>query len=213
MWCGPRRQTEVVGHASCEFLTVMKKVGRRANKLFEPNFVPRGREAQLCEEVQTGGRDPLSCNQRTDLEGLWVIVKVVDYLVHDFRWDPDRFHRYRRSHCRARGRRSGMDVVTGKGSRDVANDRFWFSQTPRNPGLSLTAMKKSLQRLVWLGVLAISTVTTVVASDQPQVVIDGPGEQPPHEWHYPAFDSAEDIVDRWVENGRQFINRNGQTCT
>ena len=72
---------------------------------------------------------------------------------------------------------------------------------------SLTSMKTSLRKLVWLGVLTISTATVAVVSDDSQVVIDGPGGR------FPTFDTVEDIVDRWVENGRQFINRNGQTCT
>jgi len=74
-------------------------------------------------------------------------------------------------------------------------------------------MKTSLRKLVWLGVLAVSTAAIAVASDDSQVIVGGAKNGPPPDWRFPTFDTAEDIVDRWVENGRQFINRNGQTCT
>ena len=78
---------------------------------------------------------------------------------------------------------------------------------------SVTGMKASLRNLVWLGVLVISTVTITVASDDIQVVVNNPKSGPPHKWGSPAFDAVGDVVDRWVENGREFINRNGQKCT
>lgn len=74
-------------------------------------------------------------------------------------------------------------------------------------------MKTSLRKLVWLGVLVVSTAAIAVASDDSQVIVGGAKNGPPPDWWLPTFDTAEDIVDRWVENGRQFINRNGQTCT
>jgi hypothetical protein len=74
-------------------------------------------------------------------------------------------------------------------------------------------MKPSLLKLVWLGVLVVSTATIAAASDDSQVIVDGIKNARPQGWRFPTFDAIEDIVDRWVENGRQFINRNGQTCT
>jgi len=74
-------------------------------------------------------------------------------------------------------------------------------------------MKTSLRKLVWLGFLVAPTVAVAIASDDFQVAIDGLGNALPHGWQSPAFDTVEDIVDQWVENGRQFMNRNGQTCT
>lgn len=73
-------------------------------------------------------------------------------------------------------------------------------------------MKIPLRKLVCLGVLFASTAAVAVASDN-QVVINSPSKQPQHEWRFPAFNSADDIMDQWVENGRQFITRNGQKCT
>jgi hypothetical protein len=75
-----------------------------------------------------------------------------------------------------------------------------------------TSMKTTLGKFVWLGVLAVSTVAAAVAPDN-QVVIDSLRKQPQYEWRFPTFDAAEDIVDQWVENGRQFLTRNGKTCT
>ena len=73
-------------------------------------------------------------------------------------------------------------------------------------------MKTSFQKLVWLGALASSTVTFAVASVNSQVVIGNPETQTPYKLWPPAFDGVGDIVDRWIENGREFMNRNGQTC-
>jgi len=73
-------------------------------------------------------------------------------------------------------------------------------------------MKTSLRKLFWLGTLVISTATVVVASDDFQVVIDGSGKQAPNERRPPTFDTVGDAVDKWVENGREFMNRNGQRC-
>ena len=86
-----------------------------------------------------------------------------------------------------------------------------FKRTDGNAS-SLTSMKASLQNLVWLAVLVISTAAVTVASDDIQVVVDSPKSGPPHRWGSPAFDAVGDIVDRWVENGRELINRNGQKC-
>ena len=74
-------------------------------------------------------------------------------------------------------------------------------------------MKTSPRELVWFGVLVISVAAVAVVVDDPQVVIDGTKNGPSHGSWLPAFDTVEDIVDRWVENDREFINRNGQTCT
>jgi len=71
-------------------------------------------------------------------------------------------------------------------------------------------MKAPLRNLVWLGALAASTFAA--ASDNTQTILDSPEEQAPSQWLPPTFDAVEDIVDQWVENGREFINRNGQTC-
>jgi len=72
-------------------------------------------------------------------------------------------------------------------------------------------MKTPFRKLVWLGALAVSTFAA--ASDNSQTILDSPGEQAPYQWPPPTFDTVEDIVGQWVENGREFINRNGQTCT
>jgi hypothetical protein len=74
-------------------------------------------------------------------------------------------------------------------------------------------MKASFRKLVQLGFLVISTSTLVVTSDDFQVVIDGPQMEAPHKWWLPTFDTVEDVVEQWAENGREFMNRNGQTCT
>ena len=73
-------------------------------------------------------------------------------------------------------------------------------------------MKASLRRLVWLGALAISATTTTAVPDDSQIIIDGLEKQAPYEPGFPTFDTTEEVVDQWVENGREFINRNGQTC-
>ena len=73
-------------------------------------------------------------------------------------------------------------------------------------------MKTSFRKLVRLGVLVISTAAFAVASDNTQTIVESPGKQTPHQWWPPTFDTVEDIVDQWVEDGREFINRNGQTC-
>lgn len=69
-------------------------------------------------------------------------------------------------------------------------------------------MKTPLRELVLLGVLIISAAAVAITPDN-QVVIDSPNKQPQR---LSTFDSAEDIVDQWAENGRRFITRNGQTC-
>jgi len=74
-------------------------------------------------------------------------------------------------------------------------------------------MKTSLRKLVWLGVLVASTSAIAAVSGDSQVIVDGANNILPHGWRFPTFDAVEDTVDRWVENGRQFINRNGQMCT
>ena len=71
-------------------------------------------------------------------------------------------------------------------------------------------MKSPLQKLVWLGALAVSTIA--VPSDNSQTILDSLEKQAPYQWRPPTFDAVEDIVSQWVENGREFINRNGQTC-
>jgi len=78
--------------------------------------------------------------------------------------------------------------------------------------LSLTSMKTSFQKLVWLGALAISTTAFTVASENSQIIIDGPEKQAPYRWLAPTFDTVEDVVDQWTENDREFMNRNGQKC-
>lgn len=74
-------------------------------------------------------------------------------------------------------------------------------------------MKTSPRKLAWLGVLVIATAAVAVVMDGPQVIISDTRDGPSHGTWLPGFDSVEDIVDRWVEDDREFINRNGQTCT
>ena len=78
--------------------------------------------------------------------------------------------------------------------------------------LSVTNMKTSFRNLVRLGALAIATATFAVASDDSQVAIDSFEKQALHKWWSPSFDALGDIADQWVENGREFISRNGQIC-
>ena len=73
-------------------------------------------------------------------------------------------------------------------------------------------MKTPLQELILLGALATSSATFAVTSDYSQIIIDSPGKQAPYQWRAPTFDTVEDIVDQWTNNGREFISRNGQTC-
>ena len=72
-------------------------------------------------------------------------------------------------------------------------------------------MKSPLPKLVWLAALAVSTIAA--PADNSQTILDSLEKQAPYKWRPPTFDAVEDIVSQWVENGREFINRNGQTCT
>jgi len=74
-------------------------------------------------------------------------------------------------------------------------------------------MKTPLRKLAWLGVLVISIAAVAATPNDFQTAIDGLNDWQSYGSRFPTFDRAEDIVDRWVENGRQFLNRNGQTCT
>ena len=148
--------------------------------------------------MQTGRWDPVSGDERTGDESIAIVVKVVDNPVYDLRWN----------HRRHRRLAVGWECLAERRSRDFPNDRC------RPPAaLGLTAMKTSPRKLVWLGVLVLSTAAAAVGMDGPQVVIGGTEDGQLHGKWLPAFDTVEDIVDRWVENGREFINRNGQTCT
>ena len=107
-------------------------------------------------------------------------------------------------------RRRTPDAIIGV----ELGDRLWRPRVFDRPPLSnLVSMKAPLRNLIWVGGLVVSIASVAIASDDHQVVIDGPRKQLAHKWRLPVFDSADDIVDQWVENGRQFMNRNGKTCT
>jgi hypothetical protein len=69
-------------------------------------------------------------------------------------------------------------------------------------------------KAAFLSLLALVSVTLAVPSHNPQSVFDTTkqGIQPIREGVNPVFDNAEDRVEQWVQDGRDFISRNGLNC-
>ena len=192
--------SEVEDYTHREFFAVVRKVGKGAEEFFEPFTIGFGQDAQLSEEVEAGGWDPISGDERAGPEGLGFVMDVVNDPVHDLWRNPEPHRR------RSKPGRSGSEGL-GSGRR--------LERCPAAIAFRLltrSGMRAPFGKLVWLGALVFSTAAISIASDS-QVAIDSLRKQPQHESGFPTFDSTEHIVDQWVEDGRQFITRNGQTCT
>lgn len=78
-----------------EFLTIRKDTGCEFVEFHHSGHFASGQETELCEEMQAGGWDPISGDERTRGEGLEVVVRVVNNPVYDLRRNR-RSHRHRR---------------------------------------------------------------------------------------------------------------------
>lgn len=69
-------------------------------------------------------------------------------------------------------------------------------------------------KLTFLPLLALVSVALAVPHHNPQSVFDISEQdfQNLREGVNTVFDKAEDKVKQWVQDGRDFINRNGLTC-
>ena len=81
-------------HIKAKLLTVVQETGREVDDTPE-SFPPRhGEHRQPGEEVEAGGRDPISSDKRASDEDIVVIVGVVDNPVHDLWRNPHRRCRF-----------------------------------------------------------------------------------------------------------------------